>query len=112
MVTSAKASVAAGARICGGDPLPRCPNSPMGSKADLPCRGRGRAPAWSPRFRAAACRAGRQAVSPAAVLPGPGAAAVLPGPSAAATMVEYALPLLAVTCRHGVPFAVSQAAEP
>ncbi len=103
MVTSAKASVAAGARICGGDPLPRCPNSPMGSKADLPCRGRGRAAAWSPRFRAAACRAGRQAVSPAAVLPGPGAAA---------TMVEYALPLLAVTCRHGVPFAVSQAAEP
>ena len=111
MVTSAKASVAAGARICGGDPLPRCPNSPMGSKADLPCRGRGRAAAWSPRFRAAACRAGRQAVSPAAVLSGPGA--VLSGPGAtAATMVEYALPLLAVTCRHGVPFAVSQAAEP
>jgi len=47
------------------------------------------------------------------VLPGPGVAAVLSGPGAtAATMVEYALPLLAVTCRHGVPFAASQAAEP
>jgi hypothetical protein len=55
------------------------------------------------------------------VLPGQGAAAVLSGPGAAAvpgqgatasTMVEYALPLLAVTCRRGVPFAASQAAEP
>lgn len=106
MVTLANASVATGARMRGGGPLPPCPNSPRGNDAERPCRSRGRARAcaWSPRFRQAACRAGSQAGSPAAVLAGPG--------ETAATMVEYGRPLFAVTSRHDVAVSASQAAEP